>query len=112
MKDFSLEIGEAVFHVDTKHSNGLVDIGTVYNQQILNSEYTNYIFVFEIPEKYIKSDLLFIYNDQGIKTKINLNPQNYVSNKVTQTSTVKELMNFKDTLGNIYFSFGVFKTSL
>lgn len=103
LKDFSLEIGEAIFHPQTKHSNKLIDIGNVYDQQILTSDFNNYIFIFEIPKKYIESDLLFVYNNQGIKTRITLNPKNYVSAKIMQSSNIREKINFEDSLGNISF---------
>lgn len=109
LKDFSLEVGEAIFHTDTKYKNELIDIGNYYNEEILNLEYKNYIFVFEIPEKYINSDLFFIYNNQGVKNKIILNPQNYVSNKTMETLKIGEKINFDDTLGDVNFSINSFE---
>jgi hypothetical protein len=109
LKDFSLEVGEAIFHVDMRYSNRVIDIGSVYNQEILNSEYTDYIFIFEIPEKYINSDIFFVYNNEGLKTKINLKPRNYVTNKIAQTHKLDEIMSFKDTLGDISFTINSFE---
>jgi len=109
LKDFSLEVGEAIFHVETKYANKLLDIGNTYNQEILNSEYNNYIFIFEIPEKYMESDLVFIYNNQGVKKGITLNPKKYISNKIIKSLDIGGKINFNDTLGDISFSVNSFE---
>ena len=100
LKDFSLEVGEAIFYPQTKYSNKLVDLGNIYNQQTLNSNYDNYTFIFEIPKKYIESDFLFVYNNEGRKNRISLNPKKYLSKEIIETSTIGEVMNFSDVLGN------------
>lgn len=108
LKDFKLEVGEANFSVQTKYSSKLVDIGITYNQTVLQQEFTNYIFTFEIPEKYIESDLLFVYNDEGTKTRIELNPQNFIKNEAVTTNKLGENIGFKDTLGDISFTINSF----
>ena len=34
---------------------GMIDLGNIYRENILEQEFKNYLFVFEIPKKYIKS---------------------------------------------------------
>lgn len=109
LKDFSLEIEDAIFPVTNKYSDRFIDIGNVYNQEILPQDYTEYIFIFEIPQKYIESDLSFVYNNQGVKTKINLDPQNYISNKIIKLTQISDIMNFSDSLGDISFSIDSFE---
>lgn len=109
LKDFSLEVGEAIFHPETRYSNKLIDIGNAYNQQTLNSNYNNYIFIFEIPKKYIESEFLFVYNNEGTKNKISLNPKKYISKQTMKTSSLGEEIEFKETLGNIDFTINSFE---
>ena len=109
LKDFTLEVGESIFHPETKYSNKLLDIGNSYKEQILTSNYSNYIFVFEVPKKYIESDFLFVYNNQGIKSRINLNPKKYISKEIVMTSTIGNELNFSDTLGKTYFTINSFE---
>lgn len=103
LKDFTLEVGEVVFHVAHKYSSNLVDIGVFYDETVLEREFKNYIFSFEIPEKYINSDLFFTYNNEGIKNRIKLNPRNFTNNEVTITNKLNENINFSDSLDDISF---------
>lgn len=109
LNDFSLEVGEAIFHPEMKYSSNFVDMGNAYNEEILSSDYNNYIFIFEIPKKYIESDFLFAYNNHGIKNKVSLNPKKYISEKKMETFKVGETINFNNTLGNIYFTINSFE---
>lgn len=108
LKDFSLDIGEAVFKTQTKYSDEILDLGTTYDETILGQEFKNYLFVFEVPEKYIKSDMFFTYNNEGVKTEVKLNPQNLVDNKVETIKKIKEEINFNDTIGKISFKINNF----
>lgn len=109
LKDFNLEVGEVKFPVEQKHSSDLIDLGITYDESVLKQEFTNYIFIFEIPEKYIKSDLFFTYNNEGTKTQIKLQPQNLVSSKVDKTNKLTENINFKESLGDISFTINSFE---
>lgn len=103
LNDFSLKIGETVFKPTTKYSNFLVDLGLSYNEEILLKEYTNYLFVFEIPEKYINSDMMFRYNDLGNIISIKLQPKSVISNDLSISKKIGEEMSFEESLGNITF---------
>lgn len=103
-KDFTLQSEDIIFPAQTKYFSRVIDIGTGYNNQILSNQYEDYIFVFEIPEKYIRSKFVFVYNDEGNKIKIKLNPKNYVSNKVNIINKLTEKISFNDTLGDISYT--------
>ena len=103
-KDFSLQVEDIVFNVQTKYGEELADLGVLYDGTKLSNEYENYIFVFEIPIKYTESDFYFVYNQEGRKHKIRLNPQNITSEKINITKNINEEIKFNDTLGEIKFS--------
>lgn len=104
LKDFSLQVDDIIFPVQTKYSNKLADLGVTYDQNNLTSEYKNFIFIFEVPVKYIESDFDFVYNEEGNKTKIRIKPQEIVSNKIEKVKKIKDKIDFNDSLGNISFS--------
>ena len=103
LNDFSLNIGEAKFKPTTKYNEELVDIGPVYEETTLTNQYENYLFVYEIPEKYIKSEMIFEYNDKGVKANVSLNPSNLKTPKVEISKKIGENISFLETLGNIKF---------
>ena len=108
LKDFSLEAGEAIFQVEKKYSSSLIDIGNSYSQENLTNEYIKYIFVFELPEKYIESDLFFVYTDEGVKTKIKLKPNKYNAGKKEKTASISQKIEFNENFGTISFKINNF----
>lgn len=104
LKDFSLQVEDITFSVQKKYTNDLADLGISYDETNLNSEYQNFIFVFEVPIKYIKSDFDFVYNQEGRKTKIRIKPQNIVSEKINISKKITEKINFIDSIGDISFN--------
>lgn len=108
LKDFSLEVGDVNFPANRKYLSKLADIGILYDGYVLRSEFSKYILVFEIPIKYSESDLYLVYNNEGSKVKIKLNPQrNLGENKVISSKT-SETLNFKESLGDISFNVNSF----
>ena len=103
LNDFSLKIGDAIFKPVIKYSNLLSDLGNSYNENTLSSEYTNYLFVFEIPEKYKTSEMLFRYNGNGENIDIKLNPKNLETDKIYTTAKIGENISFEKIIGNIEF---------
>lgn len=103
LNDFSLKIGEAKFKPVTKYENSLIDLGYLYKGDELTPEFTNYLFVYEIPEKYITSDMLFSYSNSGKSIDIKLNPKKMINSDKVETKKIIEEINFKDVLGDIKF---------
>ena len=104
LKDFSLKIDNANFFPTKKYYKYLKDIGDFYNNSVLTNEYENYIFVYEISPKYITSDMILQYTDQGYRFNIKLNPKDLVyGNKKIEKNRGDEI-NFKDSLGDISFN--------
>ena len=96
LADFNLNIGSSIFKPNTKYANKLIDIGNMYDESILQSEYNNFILIFEIPEKYIESDMFLEYNNEGYNTSIKLNPKLYISKELNVINKIGEDLNFKD----------------
>lgn len=103
LKDFSLEIGEAAFSAQSKYANELSDIGKIYKNNILTSNFENYLLIFEIPDKYLNSEMFLNFNDAGIKTGIKLDPQKFIGTNTSEEKKVGEKLSFDKTLGNINF---------
>lgn len=101
--DFTLKIGQTMFSPTTRFSNSLLDLGNIYNDSKLSSNYTRYLFVYEVPEKYIKTDMYFNYNDKGNIKSIKLKPKEYETEYKTITKKLGDSISFEDTLGNIEF---------
>lgn len=103
LNDFSLEIGSIIFKPTTEYYDDLLDLGNLYSDQTLENEYNNYLFVFEIPEKYITSDMVFRYSDVGELIRINLKPKKIESKVDKINKKIGEEVNFVESLGNIKF---------
>ena len=109
LKDFNLEIGDVNFKVTKKYSSKLTDIGMLYDESVLSSEFKKYILVFEIPIKYSESDLFLNYNNEGIETKIKLNPQVTSKTKNKISKKLKHKISFEKTLGDLFFTINSFE---
>lgn len=103
LNDFSLNIEDIKFKPVKKYSNYLVDLGILYNEELLPLEYTDYLFVFEIPEKYIESEMLFSYNNQGNVIEVLLNPKNLVTTKLSKSVNINEKLEFENNIKGIEF---------
>ena len=108
LNDFSLKIGEAIFKPSTKYSKHLLDIGNTYIEGESLKEYNNYLFIYEIPEKYTKSTMIFSYNIGGETLDISLDPKDLISNNTSLSKNITEEINFKDTIGDIGFKINNF----
>jgi len=108
IKDFSLEIGETYFPVQTKYNQFLLDLGNAYENNLLTNEFQNYILVFEVFDKYITSDMFLNYNNKGIKTRIKLNSKEYDDRKIKQTKKLGDKISFSETIGDITFKINSF----
>lgn len=102
-KDFSLKIGEASFAAQTKYSDELVDLGKTYNKNILTNEFQNYLLIYEIPDKYLTSEMFLNFTSEGNVTQIKLNPQNLSNQKIYSTKKIGDEISFEESLGKISF---------
>lgn len=108
LNDFNLKIGSTIFKPSLKYSNSLIDLGILYNEEILSKEYTNYLFVYEIEEKYITSDMIFSYNNMGNSIGIKLDPKNLIDSNEVLNKNINEEISFDKILGDIKFKINDF----
>ena len=103
LNDFSLNIEGILFKPTKKYSNYLSDLGIIYEENVLTAVDTNYLFVYEVPEKYMESTMYFVYNSVGEKVSIALEPKNLISKEIAQSKNINEEIDFNDILGDIKF---------
>lgn len=111
LNDFSLKISDIKFKPVRKYFNSLIDLGNFYDEQILPTEYTDYLFVFEIPKKYIKDEMYFSYNSEGDVIDIYLNPKELLNTEVTENKKITENLKFEGALSNVEFKINQFELS-
>lgn len=100
LNDFSLKVGDAIFKPIKEYSNSVYDLGVLYKEEVLESEYNNYLFVYEVSEKFIDSEMLFKYSND---IQIKLNPKEIVNKNLSVTKNINEEISFKDILSDIGF---------
>lgn len=104
LNDFSLRIENFLFKPVEKYFDELIDLGNLYQEQILSTEYSDYLFVFEIPEKYISSDMMFRYSSEGSLISVSLEPKIFNSEEVVlETKQISEVLKFQEPLNDIQF---------
>ena len=103
LNDFSLVVDELNYRPTTKYNDYLVDFGTVYSGEKLDEEYSNYIFVYEIPKDSLNKNMLFKYTSGIDSIDIIINPAEEVNNKIANLKKLTEEMSFDETLGDISF---------
>ncbi|MBQ2946885.1 MAG: hypothetical protein IJE04_03445 [Bacilli bacterium] len=103
LNDFSLKVENIVFKPVTKYLDSLIDLGNFYDEQVLSLDYKEYLFVYEIPKKYINSDMYFSYNNEGNLIDILLQPKNLVNNEVLKTININETLKFEGALNGVEF---------
>ena len=103
LNDFNLKIGEAYFKPTLKYSNYLLDIGNLYDESQSLDVNGNYLIVYEIPEKFTTSDMIFSYSSEGEVLDIEISPKSLISNEISISKNINEEMSFIDSLGDITF---------
>lgn len=111
LNDFSLKIENIRFKPVKKYIDSLLDLGNFYNEQILPLEYTDYIFVYEIPEKYINSEMYFSYNSEGNIIDILIEPKELSNNEISETKNINENLKFDGALNGVEFKINNYELS-
>lgn len=104
LNDFSLRVENFLFKPIEKYYDKLIDLGNLYQEQILDMGYTDYLFVFEIPEKYISSDMSFRYTSEGNIISVSLNPKVLSETEnILETKEISQTLKFEEPLNEIQF---------
>lgn len=96
LNDFYLSVGQTHFKPVTNYYNDLLDLGIGYKDTEIDKNLSNYILVYEIPEKYINSEFYLNYLNRSIYLKPTKGRKNRIESK-----KVGEDLTFNDTLGDI-----------
>ena len=75
--NYKLQIGKDKYSTTNKYDKYLIDIGKVYNNDFITSNYSNYLLVYEIPKDKIKSSMQLVYLEHSKSVKIKLKPTIY-----------------------------------
>lgn len=96
---FALTIDNHSYYHITNYQDKLIDLGTVYKDQIIPNEFTTYLLVFEVPNEYTNKTMYLQYgtvNNQNVKFVIK--PQNIDTLNKTFTSNLGNTVIFKNDL--------------
>ena len=103
LDNFSLNIGDAKLKPTTKYSSDLLDLGIVYDESVLSTDLTDYLLVYEMPNKYINTSMYLSYDALDYGIDIKLNPINIEKCSETITKNISEEMSLENSLGDIKF---------
>ncbi len=96
---FELVISDHKFYHTTKYKEKLVDLGNTYNDNILDTNFSDYILVFEVPLNYKNKKMYLQYRDESDKTlKFEIKKDNLDEIKNTFTNNLGEVVNFNNEL--------------
>ena len=102
-KDFNLGVSNYKFKSTDTFNKYLVDLGNIYKDKSLTEEFTNNLFVFEIPKDYSNKTLTFEYNDGSKNLVIRLNPIKLGINNKEIEASLENKLTLEDSLNNISF---------
>lgn len=109
LKDFSLKVDNTIFKPTSKYQDSFSDIGNYFTNGAMTTEYSNYLFVFEVPEKYIMDDIMFNYKGSNGEVEILLNPKEIDNTSFSETKKIGEDIEFKHIFEGLKFNISGFE---
>lgn len=94
-----LKIDEHYFQHEKLYAEKMFDIGNVYMEQNIPDEFTDYVFIYKIPAKFIDKDIRLVYtdyNNQQVQMKIV--PISLDKEKVETSYNIGEEIDLKDSV--------------
>ena len=103
-----LVVGYNIYHHNILYSDQFVDIGTVYNDEYIGSDFVKYLLVYPIDKSDINKKITFRYVDDTSITSteaktinVKINPRNLDEIKETKNYNLNDTIDFSDSiLGN------------
>lgn len=108
LNDFNIDTKNIIYTPTTMYNKYLIDLGKGFSIDKVNLEYSNFIFVYEIPEKYINKNLVFSYNDGQTNSYIKLTPKKINYDDTPEAKSIGEKLAFEDKLTGISFTINSF----
>lgn len=96
---FSLVIGKDKYYHTTDYRDKLADLGTTYNNQVINTNFEEYLLVFEVPRSKVNKKMYLQYDtndDKSIKFKLDL--INLDINEDSEIVNIGEILKFNNNL--------------
>ena len=100
--NFKLEIGDNTYLTTNYYDKSLLDLGKVYDNDIVSSEYNNYLLVYEIKKEDINNkNIKLIYYENNKNIKFKLKPIIYNDNCQEEYSIGEDIKLPNSTVVNI-----------
>ena len=100
---FSLIIGDTIFKPITKYKDSLIDLGVIYKENELTEDFTNYLIVFDIPEKYLDEKMILKYSNNSSSVKIRIKPKALKTKDESLSYSLGDEVDLTNYLGDIKF---------
>ena len=98
---FSLVVDKEKYYHTTNYKDKLIDLGNIYNNQVITGDFENYLLVFEIPKSKAKKKMYLQYDTNDEKeVKFRLNLINLDNNIKTETINLGEKLIFNNDIIN------------
>lgn len=96
---FTLVVNNISFNHTTKYKKELIDIGDVYNKQLLKDDYKSYILVFEIPKNFNDDKMILKCNYSNNKSlSVKLDNEEFLENKINDSANLTEELVIKNDI--------------
>lgn len=94
-----LNIDEHYFYHDYTYKQQMHDIGNIYAEQSIPSEFTEYVFIYKIPKDFLTKNIKLIYTDYNKKQiRMKINPTSLDDEVSVETYNIGEKIDFKDSI--------------
>lgn len=95
----ALKIDEHYFYHEKIYAEKMFDIGNIYMEQNVPNEFTDYVFIYKIPAKFIDNNIRLIYTDYNNKqVQMKVDPISLDIEKVETVYNIGEEIDLKDSI--------------
>lgn len=96
---FVLKVKDHYFYHLPEYREKVSDLGIAYNNQVISSNFTKYMFIYKIPTGFLNEKMTLQYTDYSDKIiKIEVKPINLDEKKEDVILNLKDTIDFKDSI--------------
>lgn len=96
---FVLEINNHNFYHMPEYAEKVSDLGITYKAQTLDSNFTEYMFIYKIPKAYLEEKMVLKYTDYTNKDiRMKIEPQNLDTEKEVIHANIKDTIDFSKSI--------------